>query len=109
MEYKNKRIGGLVTTVIGIALGKVFIVDILQAAKERQAEVTIYRTGIVGSILCILVGLLYMLFGDKVEGILKFDANNLKFINVIILLTLAGVGLAAYVWVNMELSKLGYM
>lgn len=108
MEYKNKRVGGLVTTVIGAVLGKIFIIDVLQAAKNGQTEITIFRTGIVASILCILLGLLYILFGDTVDGLLKFDANNLSFKNVVILLILACVGLAAYVWVNMELSKLGY-
>ena len=108
MEYKNKRVGGLVTMAVGAVLGKIFIVDVLQAAKVGQAEVNVYRTGIVVSIICLLLGLLYIIFGDKVENILKFDANNLKFQNVLILLMLAGVGLAGYVWVNMELSTMGY-
>ncbi len=55
-----------------------------------------------------LIGLLYIVFGDKAAEILKFDANNLKFLNVLIILVLAGVGLAGYVWVNMQLTALGY-
>lgn len=108
MEYKNKRVGGLVTVVVGSVLGKIFIVDVLESARQGQGEITVHRTGIVASILCVLLGLLYILFGDKVGNMLKFDANNLSFKNVVILLALAGAGLAAYVWVNMELSRLGY-
>ncbi|OGW54794.1 MAG: hypothetical protein A2Z46_02670 [Nitrospirae bacterium RBG_19FT_COMBO_55_12] len=108
MEYKNKRIGGLVTVVVGAVLGKIFIVDVLESGRQGQAQITVHRTGIVASILCVLLGLLYVLFGDKVENMLKFDAHNLSFKNVVVLLALAGVGLAAYVWVNMQLSGLGY-
>jgi hypothetical protein len=108
MEYKNKRVGGLVTMVVGVVLGKFFIFDVLQAAKEGLAEINIYRTGIVASILCIILGELYIIFSDKVEDIFKFDANNLKFKNVLIILLLGGIGLAGYVWINMKLSALGY-
>lgn len=108
MEYKNKRVGGLVAMVVGAVLGKIFIVDVLESARQGQAKITVHRTGIVASILCVLLGLLYVLFGGKVENMLKFDANNLSFKNVVILLALAGVGLAAYVWINMELSRFGY-
>jgi hypothetical protein len=108
MEYKNKRVGGLVTMVLGAVLGKFFIVDVLQAAKEGKAEITIYRSGIVASIICVLLGVLYITLGDKAEGILKFDSNNLTFKNVVILVALAGAGLAAFIWVNMQLSDLGY-
>jgi hypothetical protein len=108
MEYKNKRVGGFIVMVIGTVLGKIFIFDLLQAAKEGQEKVHVFRSGIVTSIACLLIGVLYIIFGDKAGEILKFDANNLKFQNVLILLVLAGVGLAGYVWVNMQLSALGY-
>jgi hypothetical protein len=108
MEYKNKRVGGLVTMIVGVVLGKIFIYDVLQAAKEGRAEINIYRTGIVASILCIILGGLYIIFSDKVEYIIKFDENNLKFQNVLIIFVLGGTGLAGYVWINIKLSALGY-
>ena len=108
MEYKNKRVGGLVTMIVGVVLGKIFIFNVLQAAKEGRAEINIFRTGIVASILCIIFGGLYIIFSDKVEDIFKFDANNLKFQNVLVILVLGGIGLAGYVWINIKLSALGY-
>jgi hypothetical protein len=108
MEYKNKRVAGIVTLLLGAVFGKFFIFDVLRAAREGAAQITIYRSGIGISLACILLGMLYLILGERAERLIKFDKDNLKFLDVVILLTIAGAGLAGYVWVDMELSALGY-
>jgi hypothetical protein len=104
------RLSGMAAAAAGFVLGWFFIYLPLQRARAGVPDVRLYgRFAFVAAPLLVVVGLAYMLGGER----LQFNADSgaqpaPSRMGWAIILTATAVGIGTFLWVDAQLSALGY-
>lgn len=105
------RSRGLLMLVIGLGLAKWQIYDPLHAREQGLEQVTISSLLVVLAILASVLGVTTLVVGDRLERIfedLRIDPKRLNWKNTAILLLVALIGGAIWIWIQLDLSAQGY-
>lgn len=102
------RVGGLLSTVIALVLGKFTIWDVWQSAHAGADSITLHMKGVVMSIVLLEFGILGMIFGDAQRIMLNPATGKLSVLGWLITIAILIPGFAGYWWFEKQLSGLGY-
>lgn len=106
---QHPRIAGAILVAIAAAIGKSYVVDVLEKLRYC-AEVSIYPMIIIVGAICLELGLMYLIGGRRAVLLMakkKFDTRNVRIPQLAIAFCMCLSGLALLIWLLHELSAHG--
>jgi hypothetical protein len=108
IDHRSARLIGLFQLVVGSLAGIVFIVLPLREAFHEADEIYMSFTGVMVSLLVMILGLTLIIFGRFARCLVEFRSEEPSVVGVLAIIAIGTVAVAGTVIFQRYLETLGY-